>query len=206
MIQYPEIQSKIIRTGKFYVFQKLDGSNIRAEWSKKHGFYKFGTRKQLLDESYPHPFLGEAPGLIKNKYENDITNILIKNKIDRGTFFFEFYGKNSFAGYHYEEEHTVTLFDVSLYKVGYLLPKEYLELFGGLDIAKIILIGNVNDDIVKEVRDGILEGMTYEGVVCKAKNPKKGLPPIMFKIKNKEWYDKVLCRCNGDEKLFKEIS
>lgn len=33
---YPEIY--------IYAFDKLDGSNIRFEWSRKRGFYKFGTR------------------------------------------------------------------------------------------------------------------------------------------------------------------
>lgn len=32
-------------------FKKYDGSNIRAEWSKKRGWYKFGTRTQLIDKT-----------------------------------------------------------------------------------------------------------------------------------------------------------
>ena len=32
-------------------FNKLDGSNIRAEWNKKRGFYKFGSRNVMIDES-----------------------------------------------------------------------------------------------------------------------------------------------------------
>ncbi len=206
MKTYPTIPAEIRRDMPYYIFDKLDGSNIRAEWSKKRGFHKFGTRKQLLDESYLHPFLGESLPLIKNKYEEDISRILIKNKLDRATFFFEFYGENSFAGNHYEEEHTVTLFDVSVYRVGYLPPSEFLKLFDNLDTAKLLLKSKVNDPLIQQVRDGTLEGMTYEGVVCKAKHPKKGKRPVMFKIKNLEWISKVKAGCKGDEKLFEELS
>jgi len=36
---YPSIDAKIC-DGQYYVFDKLDGSNIRAEWSKKQQLYK----------------------------------------------------------------------------------------------------------------------------------------------------------------------
>ena len=55
MKQYPSISGKLVNT-KIYAFDKLDGSNIRGTWSKKRGFYKFGTRTQMLDENYEHPF------------------------------------------------------------------------------------------------------------------------------------------------------
>ena len=50
-------------------FDKLDGSNIRAEWNQKQGFYKFGTRHHLIDEKNK-PF-GESIELIKNKFSED---------------------------------------------------------------------------------------------------------------------------------------
>jgi hypothetical protein len=34
-----------------YVFDKLDGSQIRVEWSRKRGWYKFGTRTRLFDQT-----------------------------------------------------------------------------------------------------------------------------------------------------------
>ena len=48
MKSYPSITTKIDFSKEYYLFDKLDGSNIRAEWSKKQGFYKFGSRTQLL--------------------------------------------------------------------------------------------------------------------------------------------------------------
>jgi len=44
MKSYPSIPGKHTNGIPLTVFDKLDGSNIRAEWSKKRGFYKFGTR------------------------------------------------------------------------------------------------------------------------------------------------------------------
>ena len=32
-------------------FDKLDGQNVRFEWTKKRGWFKFGMRRRLFDES-----------------------------------------------------------------------------------------------------------------------------------------------------------
>jgi hypothetical protein len=46
----------------FVAFDKLDGSNIRAEWDRKKGWHRFGSRRRLLDAS--NPLLGQAIQLI----------------------------------------------------------------------------------------------------------------------------------------------
>lgn len=33
----------------FVAFDKLDGSNIRAEWDRKKGWLRFGSRRRLLE-------------------------------------------------------------------------------------------------------------------------------------------------------------
>ena len=44
MKEYPKIpNSKDFPLGQCITFEKYDGSNIRAEWTKKKGFHKFGT-------------------------------------------------------------------------------------------------------------------------------------------------------------------
>ena len=65
MKTYPSIPRKI-QNVPVYAFDKLDGSNIRAEWSKKKGFYKYGTRKRLLG-SDEKP-LGRAIELVNDVY------------------------------------------------------------------------------------------------------------------------------------------
>ena len=73
MKQYPHMHyfNKGIIGEYIYAFDKLDGSNIRAEWNPKRGFYKFGSRNSMIDEKSPH--LGEAVVLFKKKYANDFS-------------------------------------------------------------------------------------------------------------------------------------
>src|SRR6185369_8410410 len=110
-----------------YAFEKLDGSNIRAEWSKKQGWYKFGSRKQIIDSHDSQ--LGEAVRLFYKNYAEDLTTVFRNKYREALSFvvFFEFFGPKSFAGWHdpkYEME--ITLFDVNQYKRGFIEPKEFI--------------------------------------------------------------------------------
>jgi hypothetical protein len=113
MKQYPTIpkQLKKCNATKFWVFDKLDGSNIRAEWSKKRGFYKFGSRKRLLGTD--QGILARAEELIRF-YEERFTMRFGEFKIDRAICFFEFWGPSSFAGFHKKDDilHRVSLIDI----------------------------------------------------------------------------------------------
>jgi hypothetical protein len=204
MKSYPSI-SKDVRHGVYiYAFDKLDGSNIRAEWSAKKGFHKFGSRSQLIDSSYF--LLGESIGLIRSKYENALSEIFLKQKWQDVLCFFEFYGANSFAGMHFPEEHTVTLIDVNPYKQGILEPFSFIKHFGHLDIPKVLYEGTVSSELFDQVKNSTLAGMTLEGVVCKGANDKKTKMPVMFKIKSQAWLDKLKEHCKGDTDLFKKLA
>jgi len=186
MKSYPIIFYKIDSNISIYAFDKIDGSCIRAEWMAKKGFWKFGTRRRLLDTN---EFLGKAIGLIREKYEKDLSKVFYDNKYGRVLCFFEFWGENSFAGQHEEDEdHTVTLIDVNPFKKGILPPKVFIDLFGHLDIPNVVYQGRVTSSFVEKVRAGTIEGMTYEGVVCKGMK-KKLL--IMFKLKSRKWIERV---------------
>lgn len=188
MKTYPTMSGDIVSSQPIYAFDKLDGSNIRAEWSARKGFYKFGTRKRLLDKD--EPILGPAVDLVLNKYADDLAAIFKKQRQRKAICFFEFYGPNSFAGFHdKDEQQTVTLFDVNFQK-GILEPREFLKFFGHLEIPRLLFQGKVGQAFVNEVNEGRLQGMTFEGVVCKGKNVSPGLP-LMFKIKNHKWYAKL---------------
>ena len=103
MKSYPSISKDIILNENVYIFDKIDGSNIRAEWSKKKGFYKFGTKKCLIDENTP--IFGKSIALIKQSYENQLSYVFKKERIvDNVVCFFEFVGSNSFAGWHDEKD------------------------------------------------------------------------------------------------------
>ena len=52
MFHYPSVLGSGGAPQKHCVaFWKHDGSNMRFEWSPKRGWHKFGSRRQLLDES-----------------------------------------------------------------------------------------------------------------------------------------------------------
>ncbi len=200
MKQYPTINRAPLDI-PIIAFNKLDGSNIRAEWSRKRGFYKFGTRKQLLDCTFP--ILGEAPSIIQAKYEQQLSDIFTKERYNSVVCFFEFIGQNSFAGWHDVEPHDCVLFDCSPFKVGLLPPSHYLKLFGHLDIAQPLYSGKANQPFIDMVRNSTLAGMSLEGVVCKGQVKKQ---TVMFKLKSQAWLDRLKQRCGDDDKLFNELA
>lgn len=201
MKSYPTIGTKFERT-KIVTFDKLDGSNIRAEWSKKKGFYKFGSRNKLIDNK--HPMLGESIDLIMEKYQKPLGTIFSDKKWERSVAFFEFYGENSFAGSHEDEEHVVTLIDVNVYKRGMLEPLYFVELFEEIGIPKVLYKGVLDERLVTDVKSGTLDGMTFEGVVCKYLRKKNNVVK-MFKIKNRSWINKLKEKCDGNDALFRRL-
>jgi hypothetical protein len=184
-----------------YLFNKLDGSNIRAEWNKKKGFYKFGTRHELINEN-SKPF-GQAIPLIKNKYEDDLSKIFIDKKWESVVCFFEYWGPSSFAGHHnFDEVMDVTLFDVNPFKNGLLSAADFISIFGHLDIPAICYSGYMTQEIFDQIRGSTLPNMTFEGVVAKGLYDKQ---PIMYKIKTEAWLGKLRDYCKGDESLFNRL-
>jgi hypothetical protein len=49
MKEYPSIDRKPRYGVPVYMFEKIDGSNIRVEWSKKKSFYKYGSRHDIYN-------------------------------------------------------------------------------------------------------------------------------------------------------------
>lgn len=185
-------------------FDKLDGSNVRAEWSKKKGWFKFGTRHRLVDAT--DPVFGKVPDIINNKYGDSLARVLNDRGYEKAMCFFEFWGPSSFAGMHKDdEEKTVTLFDVAPFQRGILMPDQFLDQFGHLDHPTVLWMGIVDDEFIGQVRESLLKGMTFEGVVCKGINDKKTKMPIMFKQKSKAWLDKLGTYCGDNRQLYNAL-
>jgi len=156
-------------------FYKYDGSNLRFEWDrrkrkkKKEGWCKFGTRTQLFDES--HPVFGEAIPVFFETYAEDLEKIFLDKyrDIKKITAFAEFFGPNSFAGWHDPKDaKELMLFDIHLDKKGFLPPGEFVKNFGHLKSAQIVYSGNLNKEFIQSVRDNKFN--LFEGVVCKGGN------------------------------------
>lgn len=171
-----------------FSFYKYDGSNIRWEWNKKRGFYKFGARKRLFDESDEQ--FGDAVLLFKEKYEEPIAKILTDNfKQEKVVIFTEYFGENSFAGDHCEsDEKELKLFDVHIIKKGLLEPKEFLKKFGKLDFtAELLYEGKFNKQYIEKIRENT-DGRLDEGVVVKGG---RGHNLWLSKIKTLSYLEKL---------------
>lgn len=193
MKSYPSILNstgKSFREFDAYVFDKVDGSNLRFEWSRKRGWYKFGTRNRLFDTS--DEVFGSAIQLFKEQLEPDLNPIfskLLRKGVENAIAYAEFFGPSSFAGQHkQDEEKKLYLFDVALYKKGIMGPKQFLDEFGHCQIARFLGHYKWSRDFIQNVRDGLVGGITFEGVVGKSG---EGHKLIMAKAKTRAWIDKV---------------
>jgi hypothetical protein len=200
MKDYHSIDGKIIKGSPFYAQAKYDGSNLRAKWQPKKGFCLFGSRTQLIDETNP---LGKGIGLFRAKYEQKLHDIFKANKFEEVVCFFEFYGPSSFAGVHDYAEigHDVVLFDINVHKKGLIHPKEFYKLLKDVPVAELLYHGNITDEFVESVKSSTLEGMPFEGCVCKGAPLKNGYPPHAFKIKSDKWIEKVKSMYFDPDKL-----
>ena len=176
---------------KCYAFSKYDGSNFRAEYGKKRGWYKYGTRNVMIDKNTP--MFGDAIELFLNKYGDDLSQVFrTKYKsVENFVVFGEFFGEHSFAGKHTEEDKMdIVLFDVNQYKKGLLSPREFVDNFGHLDIPEIIYQGIYDTNFINDIKNNKFD--LKEGVVCKGTYKTKGGEIIWStKIKTNGWIQKV---------------
>jgi hypothetical protein len=173
-----------------YVFDKLDGSNLRWEWARKSGWYKHGTRSRLFDET--DEVFGPAIPLFQKTLAEPLEKIARDERWERMIVFVEFWGPRSLGGLHEpSDEKRLTLFDVNPHKKGILGPQSFLKMFGHLDIPYFLGTTKWTRGFVEQVRRGEIPNITDEGVVGKAG---EGHKLIMAKAKTQAWIDKILAR------------
>ena len=185
---------------------KKDGSNMRFEWSKSKGWYKFGTKGVMIDRKCD--IYGEGIDIFLNKYGNDLIRIFTDKypKILSVVAFGEFFGENSFSGQHeLTDKKDICLFDVSLYKKGMIDVYEFMKNFGHLDVPTIIYDGEYNMDFINNVRNNVYN--LDEGVVCKGliKTKKDKDQIYSCKVKTDQWLMKVKEKM-GDKALCDELN
>jgi len=181
-------------------FSKLDGSNLRFEWSKKNSWHKFGTRHELFDATSKQ--WGSAIHVFNETYADDLARVFRDRKeyreVERTVVFCEYFGPSSFAGCHnFDElrrgEGRLVLFDISIYKKGFVLPKDFVEHFGHLTIAEVVYEGNFSTQFIQDVKEGkypVNEGVVAKGVTPgKRANSNQGL--WMAKVKTNQWFQEL---------------
>lgn len=203
MKTYPSINTNILLDEYVYLFDKLDGSNLRFEWDKKKGFYKFGSRSKLIDQNTP--ILGEAIDLFMSTHAPILHQRFKERSVEKSICFGEFFGESSFAGQHQKEEaKKILLFDISIHRKGFLNPQDFLELSKEVPSAPLLYEGMLTKEIIHKIKNSLLENMSKEGVIAKINNPKNN-GPIMFKIKTYQWLEMLKKKCDGNEELFNKL-
>lgn len=200
MKQYPSIahyDDSILGT-PLIAFDKLDGSNLRFEWSKKKGWNKFGTRRTMLDKKDP---LYHGVDLFISKYSDKLVEIFKEDKDFRGIreviVFCEYFGPNSFAGRHDFVDMDVVLLDVNPMTKGFIPVREFIRKFQHLGIPEIYFDGMLTNEKVDEIRKSDLK----EGVVCKWMNNRH---VQSCKIKTDKWLS-LLKERYGQEAIDEEF-
>lgn len=205
MIEYPSIpnSSKAPRE-KCVAFDKLDGSNFRAKWTRKQGFNLFGTRSQLIDESDSFwgqmvtTFKRDCAAQLEDKFKRD------KDYRDEREFvvFGEFLGVNSFAGRHIDTDaKRIVVFDVLRGHKDrkFVSPTDFVKEFQELvEIPNVVYIGNVNQDLIDSVRRNDFN--LNEGVICKGTIPTGSAVGGIWscKIKTQAYFDRLKLRFNNE--------
>jgi len=171
-----------------WAFDKMDGQNLRFEGNLKRGFYKFGSKTQMVspnDENF-----GEGVNIFMEKYSESILSILSKKLKDKNlkfTVFGEYVGENSFAGKHLPgDKMDVVMFDIWIYKKGWISPQIIIDDFGQLGIPKLIYEGELTTELISDIQKNRFN--LKEGVIAKGH---KRNDIFMAKIKTNDWLIKV---------------
>lgn len=169
------------------MFDKLDGNNVRAEWRRKNGWYKFGSRTQLL--SPDDKLMGGAIKVFMDALSESLAKLAYDS---RWTHLIEYWGDHSFCGQHVQgDEMCLTLFDMCPDDKGICGPVDFLHICGDLPVPLPRYFGEFNwtRGFVEAIRnDTVGFSPTFEGVVGKAGNAHK---LIMAKAKTQAWLDRV---------------
>jgi hypothetical protein len=178
-----------------HVFDKIDGSNLRFEWARSDGWFRWGSRHRLLDES--HPVFGGGMAMFREALAGPIERVARAQGWEALVAFAEFAGPKSLGGQHAPDDaKSLTLFDVAPYRRGLVGPERFLELFAGLPTPRYLGQHAWTDDFVARVRRGDLEGVTFEGVVGKAGD---GHGLVMAKAKTGAWVARILEQYGDEE-------
>lgn len=199
---YPKIpEDTNIFLGKCIAFEKYDGTNLHWIWNSTDGWHLFGTRRTqfimnrigIEEFTKTHSELANAPHVFNEQFRDKLTMFLCQHDEYRHVnviLFTEFYGPNSFAGGHTEEDAKSDDQDLVIIDVmrnhQLITPSQLIEDFDGFNTAKVIYTGKYNGQFTEDVRKG--KYGVNEGVVC------KGIVDgevVMTKVKTKDYLKRL---------------
>lgn len=190
-------------------FEKYDGSNLQFSWNQSDGWYRNGTRRRTVLPD--NPLFGSAIEMFQLKYAKGILETIRRYKEYRNTksltAFCEFYGEKTFSGLHADgDPKQLKLFDVMIDDESLVIPGDFKNHFGQLDIAKIVYEGELTREFVNQVRDGKVvagEGVVVKGVETTARRKgKTERSAWMVKIKTQTWLDELARRAGDSPERF----
>lgn len=200
-----------LKSDMVWGFNKLDGQNFCASYKPHKNIWgPFGSRNHTVDEN-DLQFGKTVKFFNEHKYAEILTSCVrehakkgdVFHGIEEITFFFEWYGPNSFAGKNEidisNENMRLALIDVFLKKKGYIEPKDYYNIFNncGIELPELIYKGQLTSEIIDKIKanDWTKEGCCFptvkEGVVFKRSTLMKGQRRPSVKVKTKWWLEKL---------------
>jgi hypothetical protein len=202
MIEYPSIIpcAKAPRE-TCIAFDKLDGSNIRFQWSPTKGFHLFGTRTKIMDLTTP--IYGFAITYFM-EHQSSILDKLFHEKYKKHNeiiVFGELYGPNSFAGIHdVTDTLKVTVFDILVgHKNRFFIPPQELMDFWAdkIEIPAVVYTGELNDAFIQSVRESTT---LNEGVIVKGTTKNGAFRGNMWqcKIKTNAYLQRIYAKFGDD--------
>jgi len=165
---------------KCIAFEKYDGTNLHWCWNLNNGWHLFGTRRTqfslnrigIPEFEEIHPELSNTICLFNDKLRDTLTSLLCQHKSycnSNITIFTEFYGPNSFAGGHSDNDEDNDRQDLVIIDIAInnkiISPEVLIKDFAAFNVARIVYRGKYTGQFTKDVRDGKYN--VDEGVVCK---------------------------------------
>jgi hypothetical protein len=201
LLHYPKIPgSRDAPDGRCIAFEKYDGTNLHWDWDRDFGWHSFGPRRDafnLTDDGISqfgqiHAHLRQAVAVFFATLAESIETVFREHSDYREfpsfKVFTEFFGPNSFAGLHREQDpKELRLFDVWADPLGMIGPKRFVTDFGHLHTARVVYEGKLTGKFAEDARNG--KYGVAEGVVCKGGSA--GPDVWMVKIKTYAYLERL---------------
>jgi hypothetical protein len=201
MLYYPKIPgSRHCPLERGIAFEKYDGTNLHWSWDRDFGWHTFGTRRDAFVLApagidlfcQAHSQLHARVDVFRVTLADGLEKLFREHERYRRytsfRVFTEFFGPGSFAGLHRDNDpKQLILFDVEVSDFGLIGPRQLVDDFGHLRLARVVYEGKITGKFADDVRLG--KYGVSEGVVCKG--GRGGADLWMVKIKTSAYLERL---------------